>query len=59
MDNNIKYNYSDIIFCIKCKIIFKIGNYDRHLKSKNHLLKSKKKNNYLINDNNKYVIIFN
>ena len=59
MDNNIKYNYSDIIFCIKCKIIFKIGNYDRHLKTKTHIKNSKKTNYYLINNNNEYVLFFN
>ena len=46
MEQNINYYPHDIVFCIKCRSIFYITNYSKHLKTKKHLLNKSKINKY-------------
>ena len=57
MDKNINYENHMILFCITCRSIMYITNYNQHINSKKHNLNLFKKKNYK-QKNGKYLVKF-
>ena len=57
MDKNIKYENHMILFCITCRSIMYITNYNHHINSKKHILNLFKKK-YYKQINGKYLVKF-